>query len=93
MSMIDKQRITAVRVLRGMGFQFSDGAWVAPSHSIADITTEADRMHALLVERADEISGCPDGSDDDTELKSIADALEAYEAKRWPTGRETAVKG
>jgi hypothetical protein len=93
MSMIDKERITAVGVLRGMGFEFRNGAWVAPSHSGADLTAEADRLHALLVQRADEIGGCPDGSPDDAELKSIADALEAYEAKRWPSGRETTGNG
>jgi hypothetical protein len=87
MSDIDKQRITAVGVLRGMGFEFKDGAWIAPAHAMTDLTVEADRLHALLVERTDEIGGCPDGSEDDAELKSIADALEAYEAKRWPEGR------
>ena len=91
--MIDKQRITAVVVLRGMGFEFKDGAWGAPSHAFTDFVIEADRLHALLVERADEIGGCPDGSEDDAELKSIVDSLEAYEAKRWPSGRETAGKG
>ena len=91
--MLDKQRITAVGVLLGMGFHFTDGGWVAPPHVGADLTTEADRLHAVLVERADEIGGCPDGSGEDTELRTITDALEAYEAKRWPDGRPSGGKG
>ena len=87
MSMVDKQRITAVGVLLDMGFHFRDGAWIAPPHAGADLTAEADRLHAVLVERADEIGGCPDGSSEDAELKAITDALEAYEVKRWPEGR------
>jgi hypothetical protein len=92
MSMIDKQRITAVGVLLSMCFHFRDGAWVAPPHLGADLAPEADRLHAVLLERADEIGGCPDGSAEDTELKGIIDALEAYEAKRWPEGRVSDTK-
>jgi len=54
MSDIDKQRITAVGVLLGMGFHFRSGAWIAPSQPLTDLSVEADRLHALLVERADE---------------------------------------
>ncbi len=93
MSDIDKQRITAVGVLLGMGFHFRSGAWIAPPQSLANLTVEADRLHALLVERADEIGGCPDGSPEDAELTSISNALGAYEAKRWPNGTEHGGKG
>jgi hypothetical protein len=82
MSMIDKQRIAVVEVLLGMGFHFRDGAWVVPQHFGVDLTAAADRLHAVLVERADEIGGCPDGSGEDAELRTIADAIEAYEVKR-----------
>jgi hypothetical protein len=76
-----------------MGYQFRNGAWIAPSEPLADLSREADRLHALLVERAGEIGGCPDESLEDTEFKAIANALEAYEAKRWPEGRERRGKG
>ncbi len=93
MSMVDKQRITAVGILIGMGYTFHNGAWVAPSQTVANLTPEADRLHALLVEHADELGGCPDGSPEDAELKSITGALEAYEAKRWPDQKIPGGKG
>ena len=46
-----------------------------------------DRMHALLVARADALVGCAEGSPEETELAALADAIDAYEAVRWPPGR------
>ena len=50
-------------------------------------TAEADAMHALLVLRADQIEAYTAGSPEETEFNAIADALEAYEPKRWPDGK------
>ena len=50
-------------------------------------------MHALLIARADALIGCPDGSADQDELVVIGEALEAYEARRWPQGRADGGKG
>ena len=44
-------------------------------------------MHALLVKGPDELEGCIEGSPDEAEFASIADALEAYEELRWPLGK------
>jgi hypothetical protein len=97
MSIIDTQRIAAVAKLEALGYKFSkvDG-WMAPSN--ADDTpafqsAEADAMHTLLMARADALEGCTDGSPEEAELKAIADALVAYEAKLWPTGKEQGGKG
>ena len=49
--------------------------------------TLTDRMHALLVARADALMGCVEGSSEETELAALADAIDAYEAVRWPQGR------
>jgi hypothetical protein len=46
-----------------------------------------DHMHALLVARADALMGCAEGSPEETELAALADAIDAYEAVRWPQGR------
>jgi len=50
-------------------------------------------MHALLVKRADALEGCPKGSTEEGEVDAITDAIEAYEAVRWPTGKVAGGKG
>jgi hypothetical protein len=40
--------------------------------------------------RADALAGCLAGSDEDAELESIVDLIEAYEAKWWPPGNDRA---
>ena len=56
-------------------------------------TAITDRMHALLVTRADALEGCTEGSPKEAELAALADAIEAYEAVRWPEGKEPGGKG
>jgi len=46
---------------------------------------ESDAMHALLVKRAELLMGCR--SPEDEELRALADVIDAYEAKRWPSGK------
>jgi len=54
---------------------------------------EADAMHGVLVQRADVLEGCTEGSDEEAEFKRVVDAIEAYEARRWPAGKEPGGKG
>ena len=48
-------------------------------------------MHGMLMRWADALAGCLKGSDAEVELKAIVDAIEAYEARRWPLGKNPAV--
>jgi hypothetical protein len=34
-----------------------------------------------------------EGSPEEAELESVVDAIEAYDAKRWPNGKEAGGKG
>jgi hypothetical protein len=47
---------------------------------------EADRMFTLLVKRAAELANAPAGSLEEEEFDVLSNAIEAYEAKRWPEG-------
>jgi hypothetical protein len=87
---IDKQRIAAVRKLEAMGYTFHEHDWTGPA---IPATFEADAMHALLVLRADAIEGCTGGSEEEREFAMIAEAVEAYEAIRWPDGKVQGGKG
>ena len=92
MSIFDKQRITAVSTLEALGYRFVPNGWQAPA-GVVSMVREADQMHALLVQRADQLDGCTENSPEERELKAIADALEAYERKRWPEGKVPGGKG
>ena len=87
MSIIDRQRIAAVKALEAMGYTFADGEWQRPGAFTASMMPEGDALHALLVQRADQLA------DEERELAAIVTAIEAYEAKRWPDGKEPGGKG
>ena len=94
MSTIDRQRVAAVRKLEAMGYTFAAGDWMQPANdptAVAPVITDA--LHALLVARADALVSCTEGSDEEAELAYITDAIEAYEAVRWPNGRTDGGKG
>jgi hypothetical protein len=95
MSNIDKQRIAAVRKLEQLGFTFAAGDWHAPAGLTAAPPTsiQADAMHALLIQRADALEGCTEGSEEERELAAITDVVESYEAIRWPNGKVDGGKG
>ena len=95
MSEIDKQRVRGVEVLREMGFTWRNGRWIPPlsAESRPPIVPAADAMHHVLIARADRLVGCVENSDDEEELVRIGEAVEAYEAQRWPRGKEPGGKG
>jgi hypothetical protein len=94
MSTVDKQRISAVRKLEQLGYTFAGDDWMHPANHTAAITpTITDELHAMLMKRADDLEGCPTGSDEERELGAIERAIGAYEAVRWPAGKVAGGKG
>jgi hypothetical protein len=94
MSNIDKQRIAAVRKLELLGYTFA-GDWHPPDGATPAIPTsaQADTMHALPFSAPMRLEGCTEGSEEERQLKSIADAIEAYETISWPNGKVDGGKG
>lgn len=90
---IDKQRVQAVELLTLLGHRWDGAQWSSSTSAGEPLTREADTMHGLLMDRAERLAGCLEGSDEETELEAIAQALEAYEAKRWPQGKIDGGKG
>ena len=78
-----------MRALEALGYTYRNDEWSPAAVTITPIplTAEADTLHGALVRRADALAGCTEGSAEESELKAIVDAIEAYEAKRWPLGK------
>jgi hypothetical protein len=85
---IDRQRVAAVRTLEALGFRFQAGEWLPPATAPTPLSwlVNADDLHGALMQRADAFAGCTEGSVEEAELKAVVDAIEAYEARRWPLG-------
>ena len=93
MSDIDRQRIAGVKTLLALEFTWHEGRWLKPAAPEAPVLPEADALHALLVDRADQLMSCTENSSDEDELIAIGETIEAYELKRWaPRGRSQAEK-
>lgn len=75
-----------------LGYGFNGAVWSLPVASQPS-QPEADALHAKLVERCDQLAGCTEGSPEAAELEALAAAVEAYELKRWPNGKEDGGKG
>jgi hypothetical protein len=48
------------------------------------LATVADAMYRLLVERAEKLQDCAEGSEEEEEYLAVSEAIEAYEHARWP---------
>jgi hypothetical protein len=64
-----------------------------PTEPVAHLTAITDQMHALLVQRADELMGCKENSPEKRKLNALTDSIEAYEQQRWPLGKIPGGKG
>ena len=61
--------------------------------AVSHLAGVTDRMHGLLMERADALMGCTENSPEETELAALTDISEAYERQRWPLGKIPGLKG
>jgi hypothetical protein len=69
MSTIDRQRVAAIRKLEQLGYTFAGDDWIHSANDAAAIApTITDELHAMLVKRADDLEGCPAGSDEDRDI-------------------------
>jgi hypothetical protein len=93
MSIIDKQRIAAVKHMEALGYTFTEGDWRAPCVTAPVVLDEADAMHSLLMLRADTLAGSTEGCDEAGEFARISETIRSYETKRWPDGNVRGGKG
>ena len=63
------------------------------AEAITRLFAVTDKMRALLVERADALVGCVEGSPEEAESQALTDTIEAYERQRWPLGKIPGGKG
>ena len=82
-----KVKTQSWREANALGCSYRAGVWVPAAPPAATgprslMTAEAGAMHGMLVQRADAPEGCTEGSDEQTELGKIVDAIETYEARR-----------
>jgi hypothetical protein len=90
MSMIDKERIAAVRKLQAIGYTFDGADWQPPADPQGPklvAWAEADALYAQLVQLADTLDGCAEGSLPEAVRYALTEAIDGYQSVRWPQGR------
>jgi hypothetical protein len=64
-----------------------------PTEAVSHLGEVTDRMHGLLMDRADALMGCTENSPEEAELAALTDVIDAYERQRWPEGKIPGGKG
>jgi hypothetical protein len=96
MSMIDKERVAAVRKLKAMGYAFDGGDWQPPEDTQGPelvAWTQADALHAKLVQLADTLLGSAEGSLQEVVHYALTKSIDGYQSVRRPQGRVADGKG
>jgi hypothetical protein len=63
------------------------------AEAVTRLSEVTDKMHGLLMDRADALMGCVEGSPEEAELAALTDVIESYERQRWPLGKIPGGKG
>ena len=92
MSIIDRQRVEAVRLLTAQGFAFTDGGWQPPAGAVEE-TLSGDLILGMMMNRAEKLTRCTEGSTEESELEALNLAIDAYQSIRWPGGKIVGGKG
>lgn len=87
------RQATTTKTMKELGYTCDKGVWTSSPEAVAHLASVSDKMHALLVARADELYGCTEGSPEEAEYIKLVEAIETYEAERWPEGRIPGGKG
>jgi hypothetical protein len=87
------RQATTTKTMKELGYTCDNGVWTSSPEAVAHLASVADKMHALLVTRADELAGCTENSPEETEYIKLVEAIERYEAERWPDGKIPGGKG
>ena len=83
-------------MLEARGYIFDGIDWQPPADFAMSTTgawAEADALHALLVQRADALGGCIEGSLEEAVRLALTEAIDGYELVRWPDGKVPDGKG
>ena len=64
-----------------------------PTEAVSHLADVTDRMHGLLMDRADALIGCTENSREEAELAALTDVIGAYERRGWPLARIQGGKG
>jgi hypothetical protein len=81
------RQATTVKTMKELGYTFDKGIWTSSPEAVAHLANVADKMHAILVSRADDLDGCTEGSPEEAEYIKLVEAIERYEQERWPDGK------
>jgi hypothetical protein len=55
--------------------------------AVTRLSEVTNKMHGLLMDRADALVGCVEGSPEEAEWAALIDVIEAYERQRRPSGK------
>ena len=82
-----------MRVLQSLEYSYRNDEWRPPAAAATHLSSlaQADALHAALMLWADALAGCIERSHEEAEFRVVIDAIEPYEAIRWPLGKDPAV--